>query len=105
MAKIKTTSAAVPPPETKERPQAVTPGASDDVGEEDLPPDQWGGLPPANDDFENTAEKLMLFDLYKARVSHAETINTMRRDAKVIFRECLAEARLALEIFKSEVEK
>jgi hypothetical protein len=48
-----------------------------------------------------------LWQLYLARVAKSETINTMRRDIKVIFREALAEAHAALAVWneKKEVEK
>ena len=47
------------------------------------------------DDYENPK----LWQLYLARVSKSETINTMRRDIKVIFREALAEAHAALAVW------
>lgn len=48
-----------------------------------------------------------LWQLYLARVSKSETINTMRRDIKVIFREALDEAHAALAVWnkQKEVEK
>lgn len=54
-------------------------------------------------DYENPK----LWQLYLARVSKSETINTMRRNIKVIFHEALAEAHAALEVWneKKEVEK
>ena len=63
----------------------------------DMPSDSIFG------DYENPK----LWQLYLARVSKAETINTMRRDIRVIFREALAEAHAALAIWneKKEVEK
>ena len=45
-----------------------------------------------------------LWQLYLARVAKSETINTMRRDIKVIFREALAEARRALEVWNEKQE-
>lgn len=55
------------------------------------------------EDYENPK----LWQLYLARVSKSETINTMRRDIKAIFREALAEAHAALAVWnnKKEVEK
>lgn len=51
-------------------------------------------------DYENPK----LWQLYLARVAKSETINTMRRDIKVIFREALAEARRALEVWNEKQE-
>ena len=42
----------------------------------------------------------MLFTLYVARVAKAETVQTIRRDVRAIFREALDEARVALEVFR-----
>lgn len=55
------------------------------------------------EDYENPK----LWQLYLARVSKSETINTMRRDIRVIFREALDEAHVALAVWneKKEVEK
>lgn len=49
-------------------------------------------------------EEEKLWQLYLARVAKSETINTMRRDIKVIFREALAEARRALEVWNEKKE-
>ncbi len=40
-----------------------------------------------------------LFDLYVARVAKAETVNTMRRDGRAIFRDAFIEARVALDVY------
>ena len=40
-----------------------------------------------------------LFDLYLARVAKAETVNTMRRDARAIFRDAFFEAKVALDVY------
>ena len=40
-----------------------------------------------------------LFDLYVARVAKAETVNTMRRDGKAIFRDAFIEAKCAHEVW------
>ena len=55
------------------------------------------------EDYENPK----LWQLYLARVAKSETINTMRRNIKVIFHEALAEAHAALAVWneKKEVEK
>ena len=44
-----------------------------------------------------------LFDLYVARVAKAETVNTMRRDGKAIFRDAFLEARVALDVYLEEM--
>ena len=40
-----------------------------------------------------------LFELYLARVAKAETVNTMRRDGKGIFRDAFIEAKCAYEVW------
>jgi hypothetical protein len=49
-------------------------------------------------------ENPKLWQLYLARVAKAETINTMRRDIRVIFREALDEAQYALEVWNKKME-
>jgi len=44
-------------------------------------------------------ERDRLFELYLARVAKAETVNTMRRDAKAIFRDAFFEAKVALDVY------
>lgn len=44
-------------------------------------------------------ERDRLFDLYLARVAKAETVHTMRRDARAIFRDAFFEAKVALEVY------
>ena len=46
-----------------------------------------------------------LFDLYLARVAKAETVNTMRRDARAIFRDAFFEAKCALEVYRELTTK
>ena len=41
-----------------------------------------------------------LFQLYVARVAKAETVQTMRRDARAIFTDALKEAKVALDVFR-----
>ena len=50
-------------------------------------------------------ERDMLFNLYLARVAKAETVNTMRRDAKAIFRDAYFEAKCALEVYRELTKK
>jgi hypothetical protein len=57
-------------------------------------------LDPIFEDYENPK----LWQLYLARVAKAETINTMRRDIRVIFREALDEAQYALEVWNKKME-
>ena len=40
-----------------------------------------------------------LFDLFVARVAKAETVNTMRRDGRAIFRDAFIEAKVALDVY------
>ena len=40
-----------------------------------------------------------LWELYVARVTKAETVNTMRRDGKAIFRDAFIEAKCAHEVW------
>lgn len=56
-------------------------------------------------DAAHDAETAQLFALYLARVAKAETVNTMRRDARAIFRDAFLEAKVALEVFKTETSK
>ena len=37
--------------------------------------------------------------LYVARVAKAETVNTMRRDGRAIFRDAFVEAEVALDVY------
>jgi len=40
-----------------------------------------------------------LWELYVARVAKAETVNTMRRDGRAIFRDAFVEAEVALDVY------
>lgn len=40
-----------------------------------------------------------LWELYVARVAKAETVHTMRRDGRAIFRDAFIEAQIALDVF------
>ena len=42
----------------------------------------------------------LLFDLYVARVAKAETVNTMRRDGRAIFRDAFIEAKVAFDVYR-----
>lgn len=45
------------------------------------------------------ADDYLLACLFVARVAKAETVNTMRRDVKAIFREAYDEAKVALDVY------
>ena len=44
-------------------------------------------------------ERDRLWELYVARVAKAETVNTMRRDGRAIFRDAFVEAEVALDVY------
>ena len=46
-----------------------------------------------------------LFQLYVARVAKAETVRTMRRDARAIFTDAFKEAKIALDVFRELTEQ
>ena len=46
-----------------------------------------------------------LFKLYVARVAKAETVRTMRRDARAIFTDAFKEAKIALDVFRELTEQ
>lgn len=50
-------------------------------------------------------EREMLFELYAARVAKAETVTTLRRDVKAIFRDALVEARVALDVYLDQAKE
>lgn len=50
-------------------------------------------------------EREMLFELYAARVAKAETVTTLRRDVKAIFRDALIEAKVALEVYLDQAKE
>lgn len=50
-------------------------------------------------------EREMLFELYAARVAKAETVTTLRRDVKAIFRDALVEAKAALEVYLNQAKE
>ena len=45
-------------------------------------------------------ERDRLWELYVARVAKAETVNTMRRDGRAIFRDAFVEAKVALDVYR-----
>jgi hypothetical protein len=47
-------------------------------------------------------ERDWLWELYVARVAKAETVNTMRRDLRAIFRDAFVEAKAAHEVWVSQ---
>ena len=48
-------------------------------------------------------ERDRLWELYVARVAKAETVNTMRRDGRAIFRDAFIEARVALDVYLEQM--
>lgn len=50
-------------------------------------------------------EREMLFALYCSRVSKAETVATMRRDVRGIFRDAYDEAKVALDVYVEQTKK
>lgn len=50
-------------------------------------------------------EREMLFALYAARVAKAETVTTLRRDVKAIFRDALIEAKVALDVYLDQAKE
>lgn len=50
-------------------------------------------------------EREMLFELYAARVAKAETVTTLRRDVKAIFRDALVEAKVALDVYLDQAKE
>lgn len=58
------------------------------------PPSATSEPPPACE-----CQRDRLWELYVARVAKAETVNTMRRDGKAIFRDAFIEAKCAHEVW------
>ena len=64
-------------------------------------PDLAAEFPPATSEPPPACEcqRDQLWELYVARVAKAETVNTMRRDGKAIFRDAFMEAKCAHEVW------
>lgn len=60
------------------------------------------GVPPP---IQVEAPRDRLWELYVARVAKAETVHTMRRDGRAIFRDAFIEAQVALEVFDTCVSE
>ena len=60
------------------------------------------GVPPP---IRVEAPRDRLWELYVARVAKAETVHTMRRDGRAIFRDAFIEAQVALEVFDTCVSE
>ena len=60
-------------------------------------------LPVEPSDMVKVETRDRLFDLYVARVAKAETVNTMRRDGRAIFRDAFIEARVALDVYLEQM--
>ena len=68
---------------------------------EPVAPDPAAEFPPATSEPPPACEcqRDRLWELYVARVAKAETVNTMRRDGKAIFRDAFIEAKCAHEVW------
>ena len=64
------------------------------------PPPATSEPPPACE-----CQRDRLWELYVARVAKAETVNTMRRDGRAIFRDAFAEAKVALDVYLEQTKK
>lgn len=69
--------------------------------QEPVAPDPAAEFPPATSELPPACEcqRDRLWELYVARVAKAETVNTMRRDGKAIFRDAFIEAKCAHEVW------
>lgn len=66
---------------------------------------ETGSVMPFPPGVEFVPERDMLFDLYVARVAKAETVQTVRRDGKAIFRDAYFEAKCALDVYQEMTAK
>ena len=69
---------------------------------EPVAPDSAAEFPPATSEPPPACEcqRDRLWELYVARVAKAETVNTMRRDGRAIFRDAFVEAKVALDVYR-----
>ena len=79
----------------------VNPAVEDQAANSEAMPDEIGEAGPvmAGQPFQVEIERDRLWELYVARVAKAETVNTMRRDGKAIFRDAFIEAKCAHEVW------
>lgn len=86
---------------TKKKNQAVENQAADS----EPTPRDFGECGPvmAGQPLQVEIERDRLWELYVARVAKAETVNTMRRDGRAIFRDAFLEARVALDVYLEQM--
>lgn len=77
------------------------PPAVDDIRQSSPTPESFGESGPvmAGQPLQVEIERDRLWELYVARVAKAETVNTMRRDPRAIFRDAFLEAKFALDVY------
>lgn len=85
----------------------VNPTVEDRVADSERTPNDFGGCGPvmAGRPLQVELERDRLWELYVARVAKAETVNTMRRDVRAIFRDAFVEAKAAHEVWASQTER
>ena len=88
-----------PAPKVEPAPDEI-PADSPAVSE--LPPPIQVEIPPP---IQVEIPRDRLWELYVARVAKAETVHTMRRDGRAIFRDAFIEAQVALEVFDTCVSE
>ena len=79
----------------------VNPAVEDQAANSEAMPEEIGEAGPvmAGQPLQVEIERDRLWELYVARVAKAETVNTMRRDGKAIFRDAFIEAKCAHEVW------
>lgn len=82
----------------------VNPAVEDRVAGSEEALSDFGGCGPvmAGRPLQVEIERDRLWELYVARVAKAETVNTMRRDVRAIFRDAFVEAKAAHEVWVSQ---
>ena len=83
----------------------VNPAVENQAAENQEPtptPESFGepGSVMAGQPLQVEIERDRLWELYVARVAKAETVNTMRRDGRAIFRDAFVEAKVALDVYR-----
>jgi len=85
----------------------VNPAVEDRIADSEKALSDFGGCGPvmAGQPLKVELERDRLWELYVARVAKAETVNTMRRDVRAIFRDAFVEAKAAHEVWASQTER
>lgn len=85
----------------------ANPTVEDRVADSEQASSDFGGCGPvmAGQPLQVEIERDRLWELYVARVAKAETVNTMRRDVRAIFRDAFVEAKAAHEVWASQTER